>query len=1456
MKTGFKNLDEHIGGINDGELIILGGSPAMGKTSLAIGIARNCKKNVLYFSLERLAPQQHGILLSEYYPDGDEPKRRIKLFGETISEIRKRVVPPKDDVDLIIIDYVQLLDTKEPIKELKKLAQQINKPILALSWIKRSADLRKDHRPRIGDLAYIGKEQIAYADDVLLLYRDSVGYDSQTDIAEVIICKNPQMAQSKIFLQYKISKDGMSFFDYMPKAKSSSKQNGPSGIFESDLEYAKKMVKNSFCQDLDDCKKTTFGLERLHQQYHKYYNGYMRGVYHPHNGAGVIAWEYAKGLVALVKMQLREDKRETVARLEALYGIYNSDVTVAESYAAGLAYSLGEQSAEEIEKTVISLETLHEQHPRNEEISRDYGEGLACLLQRQILDASELPEALARIIKKIENLRNLSAKLFGNEYGDYLYFGCFAYPCYSEDAEAVLKCFKVLMSTCESKIMAEAIASGLNMIPVHRIIDIAVIREITKCIARLNTVYFNNEFIASEYAEALFYLAEMQLAEKLDDESRLTIAKLDALGKRYPDNEMIALCSLNAKLSPSGRCAAKIDCSNVILTYGLTKKENELLKKGCADFEFYDISPCFSDLLALNSIAIIINPKTLQSKSKCKSLIEAYSCGYAPLFIFTSDVTKLGLPEFMNNVCDVSYKRKMTTLLSLAKHFRLCYEDAKEWLDAKAGFASDDGKRVDNAQVKRVELRCGTKKGGCSVISATDLVNRAAEWNHRAIAITDCGAAQAFPEVFRAAKDKGIKIIYGTRITLFTEDIQNTTCHATLLAKNMAGLKNLYKIISLCHINSPHPQNVPLISDRILAEHREGLLIGAAWELEAAAGFEELLRDAMAGQLSEKNCFYDYLEIMPCSFIIDQNDNSAFDFELLSEMNKKIAMFGEKLNTPVVAVGDVHFLNPEDRKALSVLTGYEPQPPRYFRTTEEMLAEFEYLGKEKAYEVVVANTNIIADMIEDIKPVPEGLFLPKIDGADKDIAAICNSRAKEIYGTDLPRSVRERLDTELDSITKNGYSSMYMIVRKLVKKFNDDGYHVGSRGYDSASLVAYLLGITEIDPLKYNIPFESFAGLGMDGLPDFSFDFSGDSQSEIHRYYRYVEEMLGKYKVARGGTECALSEQTAREYVSKYYIDKRIFPYPQAVNSLASAIAGVKRTMEPEPGHLLIIPQDKEVCDFTPLQYPGDDAQRDVLAAQFGYGALHDTLCMFVFSERNDLTMISKLEHLTGIDAKKIPLNDEKTLTMFINANTLGVPRFGGYVRNMLKIAKPKTFDDLAKIHGLSCGIDVWEENAEALIKSGTAAISEVIALKDDIMVYLIDKGICREYAYEIMEDVTAGNGLTDGQADLMAKADVPSWYINSCNKIDFLQGKAIVVAHTVTSFRIAWFKAHYPDAFYKAYFEVESDFIASRDSNMDFLALDISETKKRIKKIKGDAATYEGGYTYKKHAHATPSEA
>jgi len=685
--------------------------------------------------------------------------------------------------------------------------------------------------------------------------------------------------------------------------------------------------------------------------------------------------------------------------------------------------------------------------------------------------------------------------------------------------------------------------------------------------------------------------------------------------------------------------------------------------------------------------------------------------------------------------------------------------------------------------------------------------------------------------------------------------------HCTILVQNKKGLKNLYKLVSDSYIK--YFYGVPRILKSALIENREGLLVGSACisgELGRAA-----LEGASDSELEEIAKFYDYIEVMPLDVIAE--DEEDLDRERLKEVYRRLYRIAKKLNKFVVMTGDVHFLDPEDARGRAALLApqgnrnFENQPALYLRTTEEMLEKameiFE--DEEIAREVVIENPNRIADMIEEVQPLEKKLHPPIIENADEIVRSLTMKRAYEIYGDPLPEIVQKRVERELNAIINHGYAVLYLIAQELVQKSMSDGYVVGSRGSVGSSLVANLLGITEVNPLpphyrcpecKYfkvveddrygagydlpdkkcpvcgaplrkdghDIPFETFMGFEGDKVPDIDLNFSGEYQERAHRF---VEELFGKDHVYRAGTINTIAEKSAVGYVRSYEEKTGKKLRKAEMERLVSMITGVKRTTGQHPGGLMIIPKDKEVYDFTPIQYPANDRNAGVFTTHFAYETIHDDLVKIDALGHDDPTFIKMLKDLTGIDPMTIPMDDPDTLAIFSSVKPLGVdpvelesdvgtygiPEFGTeFVRGMLVETRPKSFAELVRISGLSHGTDVWLNNARDWINLGYAKLSDVISCRDDIMNFLIHKGMEPSLAFKIMENVRKGKGITEEMESEMRKLKVPEWFIESCKRIKYLFPKAHAVAYVSMAFRIAYFKVHYPLQFYAAYFTIKGD--------------------------------------------------
>lgn len=743
--------------------------------------------------------------------------------------------------------------------------------------------------------------------------------------------------------------------------------------------------------------------------------------------------------------------------------------------------------------------------------------------------------------------------------------------------------------------------------------------------------------------------------------------------------------------------------------------------------------------------------------------------------------------------------------------------------------------------------------------------------HHRAVDDAGC-TAEIFVKFIEMLEERDIHDLDGVNNAggMSTDTIKKLpTYHAIILAKNDIGRVNLYKLISYSHIN--YYSRRPRIPKSLFIKHREGLILGSACE----AG--ELYRAILGGQpeeeISRLVSFYDYLEIQPLGnnkfMLADEKHSSINSYEDLKEINKKIVSLGEQFKKPVVATCDVHFLDPEDevyRRIIMAGKGFkdaDDQAPLYFRTTEEMLKEFEYLGSEKAEEVVVTNTNMIADMIEKISPVRPDKCPPVIENSDQTLRDICYDKAHEIYGEELPEVVVERLERELKSIISNGFAVMYIIAQKLVWKSNDDGYLVGSRGSVGSSFVATMSGITEVNPLRphyycakchysdfdseavkpyvggagcdmpdmdcpvcgeplkkegFDIPFETFLGFKGNKEPDIDLNFSGDYQSNAHRY---TEVIFGKGQTFRAGTIGTLADKTAFGYVKNYYEERGSHKRNCEISRIVEGCVGVRRTTGQHPGGIIVLPIGEEIYSFTPVQRPANDMSSDTTTTHFDYHSIDHNLLKLDILGHDDPTMIRMLEDMTGLDAQKIPLDNKEVMSLFRSTEALGIkpedidgcplgalgiPEFGtDFVIQMLIDTKPQSFSDLVRISGLSHGTDVWLGNAQTLIQEGKATISTAICTRDDIMTYLINKGVESELSFTIMESVRKGKGLKEEWEKAMLENDVPEWYIWSCKKIKYMFPKAHAAAYVMMAWRIAYCKVFYPLAYYAAYFSIRA---------------------------------------------------
>ncbi len=744
--------------------------------------------------------------------------------------------------------------------------------------------------------------------------------------------------------------------------------------------------------------------------------------------------------------------------------------------------------------------------------------------------------------------------------------------------------------------------------------------------------------------------------------------------------------------------------------------------------------------------------------------------------------------------------------------------------------------------------------------------------------------------------------------------------HFIILVQNQTGLKNLYKLISYSYLN--HFYKKPLMPRSELIKHREGLIFGSA--CEAGEVFRAMVDGAEWDELKRIASFYDYLEIQPIDnnrFMIEKG--LAKDEEDLRNWNRKILRLADELGKPCCATGDVHFLEPEDeafRRILMAGQGFadaDKQAPLYLRTTDEMLAEFAYLGADRAYEVVVENTNKIAGLCEAIRPVPRENYPPKIEGAEEDLRRMSYEKAKRIYGDPLPELVQKRLDRELNSIIGNGYAVMYIIAQKLVTKSLEDGYLVGSRGSVGSSFAAFTADITEVNSLPphylcpddkyvewhdeyscgvdlpekacprcgklltkqgFGIPFETFLGFEGDKVPDIDLNFSGEYQSRIHWY---TGELFGHDHVFRAGTIGTVAEKTAYGYVKKYMEERGLTCSHAEENRLTAGCTGVRRTSGQHPGGIVVVPKEVEIYDFCPVQHPADDPNSDIITTHFEYHSIDANLLKLDELGHDDPTIIRHMQDLTGVDAQQIPLDDPDVMSLFTSNKALryvddapdpilgdlgclAVPEFGTkFVRGMVSETKPHTFAELVSISGLSHGTDVWLGNAQDLVHQGIG-LADCICCRDDIMNYLILKGVEPKLSFTIMESVRKGKGLKPEWEEAMRAQQVPEWYIDSCKKIKYMFPKAHAVAYVMMAYRIAWFKVHRPLAFYSAYFSIRAKgFDASCMIRGDAVCLDkISELQQKDREKAITAAEKETATTlevvhefYKRGFHFEPMD-
>ncbi|MBS5596522.1 PolC-type DNA polymerase III [Peptostreptococcus sp.] len=797
--------------------------------------------------------------------------------------------------------------------------------------------------------------------------------------------------------------------------------------------------------------------------------------------------------------------------------------------------------------------------------------------------------------------------------------------------------------------------------------------------------------------------------------------------------------------------------------------------------------------------------------------------------------------------------------------------------------------RIINTNLKRFSLDKVCKEMGVVLAG-----------HHRAV-----NDAQATAEVFikylEIFKKKGINKLSDVNRVYGKVDYEKLRpSHATIYAQNQTGLKHLYQLITDSHIE--HLYGNPRILKSLLLEKREGLIVGSA--CSSGELYNAVVRHKSEKEIEKILELYDFIEIMPLEnnmYLVESGELKSV--EELKEINKKLVKLGEQYDKPVVATGDVHMLDAKDaiyRTIIKYSQGYGRKSKSerlHFRTTDEMLEEFSYLGKDKAYEVVVTNSNLIADIFEDIKPIPDETYPPRIEGSDKELRSMCYEKARRIYGEPLPDIVVKRLERELNSIIGNGYAVMYIIANKLVAKSLSDGYLVGSRGSVGSSFAATMSDITEVNPLPahyvcpnpdckhseffaigewgsgvdlppkkcpdcgtqmikdgHDIPFEVFLGFEGDKEPDIDLNFSGTYQPTIHKY---TEELFGEGYTFRAGTIGTVKDKTAYGYVKKYSEEQFLDMTAAEMDWLSKGCTGVKRTSGQHPGGVMVVPDYKDIHDFTPVQYPANDKECGVKTTHFDYHSISGRILKLDILGHDGPTIIRMLEDMTGIKITDIPLDDPETMSLFTSTKALGVteedigtpvgslaiPEFGTkFTRQMLIDTKPTTFAALVRISGLSHGTDVWVNNAQDLVRANVIGIKDVISTRDDIMNYLIFKGLRPKLAFTIMENVRKGRGLKPEFIEEMKANNVPDWYIGSCQKIKYMFPKAHAVAYVMTSFRIAYCKVNYPEAFYATYFTTKVE-----DFDVDLVTRGLDAVRAKMERIRelGNSATAKENNQY-----------
>lgn len=810
---------------------------------------------------------------------------------------------------------------------------------------------------------------------------------------------------------------------------------------------------------------------------------------------------------------------------------------------------------------------------------------------------------------------------------------------------------------------------------------------------------------------------------------------------------------------------------------------------------------------------------------------------------------------------------------------------------------------VDTVGIARILL---THQAKHTLDACAKTLGISLENHHRAVDDAEA-TAEIFQKFLPMLMEKGAKKL--SDINAMGEDNAETirklpSYHVIILAKNEIGRINLYKLISASHLT--YYSKRPKIPKSLLQKYREGLIVGSA--CEAGELYRAMLDGKSDSDLYKIAGFYDYLEIQPLGnneFMIEsERVESVSSMEDIMDLNRKIVAIGEALHKPVCATCDVHFLDPEDevyRRIIMAGKGFkeDKQAPLYLRTTEEMLAEFEYLGSDKAREVVITNTNLIADSIESVDPVRPDKSPPIIPNSDEILTKICYNRAHEIYGDTLPDVVEKRLKKELNAIIKNGFAVMYIIAQKLVWKSVEDGYLVGSRGSVGSSFVANMAGITEVNSLSphyycpkchfydfdspqvkaysgkagcdmpdrvcpecgemlnkdgFDIPFETFLGFKGDKEPDIDLNFSGEYQSKAHKY---TEVIFGAGQTYRAGTIGTLADKTAFGYVKNYFEERGIPKRTCEIDRIVLGCTGIRRSTGQHPGGIVVLPVGEEINSFTPIQHPANDMTTDIVTTHFDYHKIDHNLLKLDILGHDDPTMIRMLQDLTGVDPVAIPLDDKDVMSLFRSTEALGItpeqidgcplgsmgiPEFGtDFVIQMLLDTKPQSFTDLVRISGLSHGTDVWLGNAQTLIEEGKATISTAICTRDDIMIYLIDKGLEEGLSFKIMESVRKGKGLNSEMEEEMIKHDVPDWYIWSCKKIKYMFPKAHAAAYVMMAWRVAYFKVNYPLAYYAAYFSIRAsgfsyELMCQGKAKLDAVIADFKARKDTLSKKEQDS--------------------